>query len=171
MTQDNPSSSSTTQNPVTLTVRVEHVRDTFGIGTDRPRLSWIVEVEAQGWYQAGYEIAEYDTEGGLIGQTGPRGVGPIVLVAWPFEPLQSRERVSLRARVWGRDGDESAWSEPVLLEAGLATRRGLERPFYLARLGRKILPNPIPAPYLRREFDAAPWDQVGPAVYHRAGRV
>ena len=45
MTQDNPSSSSTTQNPVTLTVRVEHVRDTFGIGTDRPRLSWIVDGE------------------------------------------------------------------------------------------------------------------------------
>ena len=41
-----------------------------------------------------------------------------VLVAWPFEPLQSRERVSLRVRVWGKDG-AIAWSEPVPVETGL----------------------------------------------------
>ena len=65
MTQDNPSSSSTVEAPATLDVRVEHLRDAFGIGTDRPRLSWIVETRSSGWHQTGYEIEEYDADGKL----------------------------------------------------------------------------------------------------------
>jgi alpha-L-rhamnosidase len=38
-------------------------------------------------------------------------------VDWPFEALASRERLTLRVRVWGADGQPSAWSAPV--EAGL----------------------------------------------------
>lgn len=52
-----------------LKVRVEHLRDAFGIGTDRPRLSWIVETNGQGWYQAGYEVELYDADGKLRDRT------------------------------------------------------------------------------------------------------
>ena len=53
-----------------LNVRIEHLRDAFGIGINRPRLSWIVETETQGWRQVAYEIEVYDAAGNLRGQTG-----------------------------------------------------------------------------------------------------
>ena len=74
-----------------LNVRVEHLGDAFGIGTDRPRLSWIVETDSQGWHQGGYEIEAYDADGKLVNQTGRVESDQSVLVAWPFAPLQSRE--------------------------------------------------------------------------------
>ncbi len=103
MTQDNPSSNSTVQAPAMLGVRVEHVRDAFGIGTERPRLSWIVETASSGWHQTGYEIEEYDADGKLKDQTGRVESDQSVLVDWPFAPLSSRERIALRVRVWGKE--------------------------------------------------------------------
>src|SRR5688572_23937849 len=71
----------------TLKVRVEHLRDAFGIGTDHPRLSWIVEMDGQGWRQSAYEIEAYDADGQLRSQTGRIESDQSVLVDWPFEPL------------------------------------------------------------------------------------
>ena len=83
-------------------VRIEHLRDTLGIGTDRPRLSWIVETETQGWLQTGYEVEAYGVDGQLRNQTGRVEADQSVLVSWPFAPLTSRERVSVRARARAR---------------------------------------------------------------------
>ena len=91
-------------------VRVEHLGDALGIGTDRPRLSWVVETDSRGWHQSGYEIEAYGADGRLVNQTGRVASDRSVLVPWPFAPLQSRQQVSLRARVWGTDGCESTWS-------------------------------------------------------------
>lgn len=52
-----------------LKMCVEHRRDAFGIGTNRPRLSWIAETNLQNWHQAGYEIEASDANGQLIQQT------------------------------------------------------------------------------------------------------
>ncbi len=135
-----------------LHVRVEHYRDTFGIGADRPRLSWIVETEAQGWHQAAYEIELYDADGNLRGQTGRVESDQSVLVDWPFEPLTSREQVTLRARVWSTEGHESGWGESVLIEVGL-----LYPDDWTARFvgpdWEEDLSQPQPAPLLRHEFD------------------
>ena len=137
---------------IKLNVRIEHLRDAFGIGTDRPRLSWIVEAESQVWHQTAYEIEAQNADGKSRGNTGRVESDQSVLVDWPFSPLQSRERVSLRARVWGNDGKESAWSEPVLLEAGL-----LHPEDWIARFispdWEEDTTKPNPSPYLRREFD------------------
>src|SRR4249920_3810988 len=37
-------------------VRFEHLRDALGIGTARPRISWIIANAPDDWRQAGYEI-------------------------------------------------------------------------------------------------------------------
>ena len=87
-----------------LKIRIEHLREAFGIGTAHPRLSWIVEAESQGWGQTAYEIEAHDVDGKPRRTTGRVESDQSVLVDWPFAPLQSRERVSLRARVWGNDG-------------------------------------------------------------------
>lgn len=152
MTPDKTSSSPTTQLPTTLAIRVEHQRSAFGIGTDRPRLSWIVETDAQGWHQAGYEIEAYDAEGKLRGQTGRIESDQSVLVDWPFEALSSRERVNVRVRAWGMDGQSSAWSEPVPIEVGLLHPEDWTARF-ISPDWDEDLSRSQPAPLLRREFD------------------
>ncbi len=135
-----------------LNVRVEHRRDAVGIGTDRPRLSWIVETESQGWGQAAYEIEALDAEGTPRGSTGRVASDQSVLVEWPFATLLSRERVSLRARVWSTDGDKSAWSEPLWVEAGLLHPEDWSGSF-ISPTWEEDETQSNPSPYLRREFE------------------
>ena len=136
-------------------LQVEHLRETLGIGTDSPRLSWIVETDIQGWHQSSYEIEEYDADGKLLNQTGRVEADQSVLVSWPFSPLASRERVSVRARVWGNDGGVSEWSESVPLEVGLLTTSDWSARFISPTWDEDIKKS-NPAPYLRREFELRP---------------
>jgi alpha-L-rhamnosidase len=155
MIQKNVVSDRTMQSPSALTICLEHVRETFGIGADRPRLSWIVEAASNGWRQAGYEVEEFDAEGNLRARTGRVDSDQSVLVSWPFMPLQSRERVSLRARVWGADGSESAWSEPVLVEVGLLHAEDWSARF-VSPAWEEDTTKSNPSPYLRRDFEIRP---------------
>jgi len=133
-------------------LQVEHRSDTFGIGTDHPRLSWIVETDIRGWQQSGYKIEEYDADGKLINQTGQIKTEQSVLVPWPFAPLVSRERVSIRARVWGKDGSASGWSELVHLETGLLSTSDWDARF-ISPTWEEDTARSNPSPYLRREFE------------------
>ncbi|TMD59189.1 MAG: alpha-L-rhamnosidase, partial [Chloroflexi bacterium] len=133
-------------------VRFEHRRDTLGMGEAQPRLSWIVGTKAAGWRQAGYEIEAYGSDDELREQTGRVESDHSVLVSWPFTPLSSRERLTVRVRAWGVDGRPSAWSVLYPVEAGL-----LHADDWTARF---VTPNweedttrPQPCPLLRREFD------------------
>ena len=132
-------------------VQIEHLHETLGIGTACPRLSWQVETELSNWQQAGYAIACHAADGKLRGQTRRVESGQSVLVDWPFAPLQSRERVSLRVRVWGSDGSESAWSEPINVEAGLFSVQDWSASF-VSPAWEEDSSRSNPAPYLRREF-------------------
>ena len=136
-------------------LRFEHLRDALGIGAARPRLSWLVETERPDWLQAAYEI-----EAAGAGWAGARPHRPgrsdqSVLVAWPFAPLASRERVSRAgARVgqrWQRFRLERAVSGRGRAACSPTTgRRGLSRPDWDEDTSR-----PQPAPLLRREFSVA----------------
>ncbi|WP_424447073.1 family 78 glycoside hydrolase catalytic domain [Microbacterium arborescens] len=97
-------------------VRAEHHRDALGIGEPEPRLSWIVTDAPEGWRQQSYEV-EVDRDGDA--ETLVVASGDQVLVPWPAAPLRSRERARVRVRVVGDDGERSAWSDALELEAGL----------------------------------------------------
>ncbi len=136
-------------------LQIEHLRETLGIGIDRPRLSWRVETSIQNWQQAGYEIECYGANGQLSDKTGQVASGQSVLVVWPFAPMQSRQQVSLRMRVWGSDGSESAWSEPVSIETGLLHAANWDADFISPDFNEDTS-SPNPAPYLRRKFGLRP---------------
>lgn len=105
-------------------VSVEHHREPFGIGVSAPRLSWVTETTEPGWAQSGYEIeistADANRAGAAPFSTGRRASTDQVLIDWPTEPLASRDRRSVRVRVWGPgDSVASEWSEPTAIETGL----------------------------------------------------
>ena len=155
MTPDKTSTNSKMQSLPALGIRIEHQRDAFGIGTDRPRLSWLVQAETRGWHQAAYEIEAHDADGALRGQTGRVESDQSSLIDWPFESLSSRERVNVRVRVWGMDGQSSDWSEPASIEVGLLHSQDWTARF-VGPDWDEDLGQPQPAPLLRREFVVRP---------------
>jgi len=100
-------------------VAVEELRAEYapghalGLGVAAPRLSWITVTERPEWMQAAYEV---ELDGVALGRVED---DESVFVAWPGEPLASRACTRVRVRVWGADGSESPWSEPLDIEAGL----------------------------------------------------
>ncbi|MGM9470409.1 glycoside hydrolase family 78 protein [Pseudarthrobacter sp. YS3] len=100
-------------------VRFEHHEEPFGIGEDRPRLSWQVSTDTSGWVQTAYELELGADEGTLVSY-GRTASAEQFLQEWPAPPLTSRQRVAARVRVWGTDDDgPSAWSPVAYVEAGL----------------------------------------------------
>src|SRR5262245_6833408 len=102
-------------------LKAEHHRESLGIGSARPRLSWQVRTDRDGWTQAAYQISVYSDEApdrtvlSLEVESSEQ-----VLVPWPLPPLASRDRCTVRVRVWGEDDESpSPWSEPLRVETGL----------------------------------------------------
>ena len=124
--------SSTTAMPTggrVVDLRFEHDASSNNLGThvQRPRLSWRFADTLDSFAQQGYEILLYD-------QPPSDEIQPMhraevasehnVLVPWPFpNSLQSRQRLFVRVRAWGRDGDmKTAWSNIASIEGGLLDR-------------------------------------------------
>ncbi|PWW25000.1 alpha-L-rhamnosidase [Geodermatophilus normandii] len=125
-------------------VTVEHHRVPLGIGGTTPRLSWVTATELPGWRQSAYELEIGDWSSGRVDSADS------VLVPWGAPPLASRERRTVRVRVWGQgDAGPSAWSEEVAVEAGL-----LAPADWTARLVRPVPPTGAEeaVALLRREF-------------------
>ena len=133
-------------------LQVEHLRETLGVGTTHPQLSWIIETDVHGYYQSGYEIEEYRTDGKLIDQTGQVESDQSVLIPWPFSPLSSRKRVSVHVRVWGKDEIVSEWSDLVSIETGLLSHTDWSARFISPNWDEDTTKS-NPAPYLRYDFE------------------
>lgn len=133
-------------------VEIEHLREPMGIGTNRPRLSWMIETDIANWQQAAYEIELYDADDNSRGTTGRVESAQSVLVDWQFAPLASRERVNVRVRVWGTDGQSSDWSESLSIQVGLLYADDWTARF-ITPDWEEDTSKAQPAPLLRREFD------------------
>ncbi|MEK0153545.1 glycoside hydrolase family 78 protein [Arthrobacter oryzae] len=100
-------------------LRFEHHEEPFGIGEVRPRLSWQVSTETPDWRQAAYEL-ELGPDENSMASYGRTESAEQLLQPWPAPPLQSRQRVAVRVRVWGNDdGGPSEWGPVTYVEAGL----------------------------------------------------
>ncbi len=97
-------------------VRFEHLPNGIGIGTCIPRLSWTPAPEDGDQHAYELELRRH----GRTHRTGRVPAADHLLVAWPDEPLTSRERADVRVRTWAApDGPPSTWSESRPVEAGL----------------------------------------------------
>ncbi|TFC21130.1 alpha-L-rhamnosidase [Cryobacterium glucosi] len=131
--------------------RAEHQHRALSLGTASPRLSWQLKAQ-DGDAQESYEILIVRAHGEQF-TTGRVESPESVLIAWPGEPLASRETAQARVRVWTESGQASEWSEALPLEASLLDpldwRVDFISPSVTADAGI-----PRPAYLLRAEFDA-----------------
>ena len=112
---DRGSEPTTSSDLTVLPVTVEHHRESFGIGETTPRLSWVARTELPDWRQAAYEL-EIEPLDGPAWSSGRIESAESVLVPWGAPALTSRERRSVRVRVWGVGAAEpSAWSEDAVV--------------------------------------------------------
>jgi alpha-L-rhamnosidase len=124
-------------------VRFEHHPNGLGLGTGRPRISWYLEGEGR-LEPSGYEVERTETgERAAVEEYGQ------VLVAWPFEPLASRERAEIRVRAKCTEG-WTPWSEPATAEAALLGREDWTARFVSPRHAGAI---GQPAPCVRGSFE------------------
>jgi alpha-L-rhamnosidase len=94
-----------------LALRTEHFDGgALGSGVARPRLSW--QLPDRVARQEAYAIEIHGREQQRVDSSDH------VLVAWPGDPVRSRDRVGWRVKVW-TDAGESGWSDPAWFEAGL----------------------------------------------------
>jgi alpha-L-rhamnosidase len=124
--------------------RFEHRTDggpVLGIGTASPRLSWSVPAADPGYEQTAYEIEITREEGSAEAETVRVESPDQILVAWPGAPLASRQSARVRVRV--RGGSWSPWSDPAVVEAGLAAGDWVARFISPRELGGLDMPAPI----------------------------
>ena len=134
-------------------LRLEHLRETLGIGTTKPRLSWRIVTEQQNWLQTAYELELFSMDNQLR-ETKKILSDESVLVPWCFAALHSRERVSVRVRVWSGD-QVSDWSQALTLELGLLEASDWTAHF-IGRKDNQNISKAQPSPLLRREFGVRP---------------
>jgi len=91
-------------------LRVEHLDEAFGIDTTVPRLSWKLPPLAS--RQVAYKVNAGEWDSGRV------DTDVSILVPYGGPPLQSRQRVEWRVKVWTAEG-ESAWSARASWEMGL----------------------------------------------------
>ena len=98
-------------------LRAEHRQNTIGLGEARPRLSWTLTGEPQAAY-----VIERTDAAGAVTLSDAITTAASTLVPWPFAPLASRERATLRVGVLVAGSDAVTWSDPLAIEAGLLER-------------------------------------------------
>ena len=115
----------------TLThLRCEYRENPLGIDAESPRLSWIME--DSGWWsatrsqrQTAYQIlvassAELLKQNkGDCWDSGKVASDQSIQVEYQGKPLVSRMRCYWKVRVWDKEGQASAWSQPALWTMGL----------------------------------------------------
>lgn len=98
-----------------ISMRTEHLAAPIGLGTARPRFSWIL----QGARQSGYELEVRNHSGTLVWGTGKIDSDESVLLEYEGAPLASDAAYSWRVRAWAKDSPTPTDWAPSRFETGL----------------------------------------------------
>jgi len=147
---------------VAETLRCEYLVNPLGIDETAPRLSWTLRSDRRGERETAWQIVVASTKRNLARNIGDlwdpgriEGDGSIGAV-YSGRPLASGQLCFWKVRVWDKDGQPSAWSEPAQWSMGLLKQEdwrgewiGFDKWRGESNESGLALP---PPPYLRREF-------------------
>lgn len=146
---------------VALKLRTQYLEQPEGIDEARPRLGWIVQSARRGARQEAYQLLAASTperlaaDEGDLWDSGKVASPETQHIAYAGRPLASGQRVYWKVRAWDERGVAGDWSEPARWSMGLL-RRDLWQGIWIGKK-LKLRPTkeqPMPAVYLRREFQA-----------------
>lgn len=98
-------------------ITLERYASTFGIGHDKPRISWRFKGDARDWVQQSYRIRIVRN-----GQEESYNVdsSQSTYVSWPSRPIRPRERLELSVLAVSEAGVSTGW-KTLQVERGLST--------------------------------------------------
>ena len=106
-------------------LRCEYRLNPLGIDVLKPRLSWIMESSKRGQMQNAYQILVATSEQNLqqnkadLWDSGRVRSDQSNQIVYEGKPLLSRMQCYWKVRVWDKNGNVSAWSEPAVWTVGL----------------------------------------------------
>ena len=109
-------------------LRCEYRTDPQGIDARQPRLSWIMESAEQVQHQSAFQILVASSPKNLqrnqgdIWNSGQVNSDQSTQVVYAGTPLESRQQVWWKVKIWDKNGKESAWSEAATWSMGLLNR-------------------------------------------------
>jgi alpha-L-rhamnosidase len=109
-------------------LRCENLENPLGIDATQPRLSWILNSNERGQMQTACEILVASSENNLAKNNGDlwssdkMPSGQSIQLKYAGSPLISAEKCFWKVRVWDKDGNVSAWSQPAHWSMGLLNR-------------------------------------------------
>ncbi|HZI32315.1 MAG TPA: DUF3395 domain-containing protein, partial [Candidatus Binatia bacterium] len=110
---------------ITKDLRCEYLSNPLGIGTVKPRLSWILESSQRGAKQTAYRILVASSQEllkkniGDLWDSGKVMADDSSQITYEGRPLASRERCFWKVRTWDRDGNAGSWSPVAQWQVGL----------------------------------------------------
>ena len=151
--------------PIELTC--EALKNPEGIDVQPPRLSWKLASDVDGSRQTAHRILassspeELAADQGDLWDTGKVDSAETLWIKYAGKPLESRDQVWWKVRVWDEEGRESDWSEPASFTMGL-----LDRSDWQARWIAPPLINPEVPPHFgfmsgpAAKSDEVKWIQI-----------
>lgn len=136
-------------------LRCEYLTEPLAIDARAPRLSWIVESNVRGAKQTAYHILAASSAEKLAAETGDlwdTGKNPsdqTIQLEYKGLPLNARQQVFWKVRVWDQEGKASAWSKPARWAMGLLNENDWTAQWIGAE-GASV--EDVSAVMLRREF-------------------
>ncbi|MHC4086597.1 MAG: family 78 glycoside hydrolase catalytic domain [Planctomycetota bacterium] len=116
---------STSSDVAVKKLRCEYRVNPLGIDVVKPRLSWILESDQRDQMQSAYQVLVAGSEEKLkrnkgdLWNSGKVESDQNIHVVYKGKELKSRMGCYWKVRMWDKDGNASAWSEPAFWTMGL----------------------------------------------------
>ena len=154
-------------------LQVEMLSNPQGIDVQVPRLSWVIQCQANEVRQTGYHVLvassleNLNDGNGDLWDSGEVASGTSAYVAYEGKPLESRQQVYWKVKVQTNRG-ASSWSDPQTWSMGLLEPSDWQGQW----IGHSALPldklnghTIVPARYLRKEFSVDNKEVVRATLY------
>lgn len=146
-----------------IETKCEYRVNPLGIDTVQPRLSWVLESQRRGETQTAYEILAASSAAKLalgkadLWDSGKINSSESFGIIYTGQPLQSRQRVYWKVRIWDGEGKASAFSQTAWFETALLDSKDWQAGWIQRPARTPVTPEQVfddqPAPLLRKQFE------------------